>query len=301
MSIADKTEDSYKLSKETVIWSYIVALLFTVVGIGFFYFDRTIIGFVAVLYFDIYWIGLAVIVSVYHYRNYISARNKGTFVYNPDFKNKMKEIYSRPVKGDIFKICNRYRMKYYWSSFIIIQFFAHGIPFCIYAHFVANELKPSAVWVFAPTVIMLVGSVLVFFIASITGKGFKTEKDLKRAIEAKNLDVFKVNNDFMSASHNDLNFALTTYGVLAIGQSYYVIHSKKLSYVGLINDISMVEVYSKIALEDKKAGNTIRYFVKIIEDDVYHDLSFSGRVDVDAIVYEFNKIGIICDTSNLTD
>ena len=114
---------------------------------------------------------------------------------------------------------------------------------------------------------------------------FITSLHLKKEIRSHGYDEQRVNNDFMMANYHRLSR-----GIMAIGQSYYVVFMQNFCRVGQIRGITSIESYSET--EKINDGTLTRYFIRIYEDD--NTVSYfmcADQIASELIINEFNMLG----------
>ena len=279
-------ENERRESFKGVIYAIILILIVGVSDAFLFYREGITTGTIANLIGSLLVLALALYILIRHYRRYTIPSRTGE---EPQSRldDEKKKTYSRPRGKDMFEICDSYRIRNRNNMLIAIAIMAILLPVIMIIGAQQNDIN-MPVW----TAVLLGLAILAVsvIIAGKTDMKYKSVLELKFEIKKKGYDPMRVNNDFMMASYHDL-----FRGLLAIGQSYYVIHCQTLCHVDEINNIKNVEAYTQY-LKDKNGKETdlIRHFVRIsMNDGSYLTLVVANRHSAALIIYDFNKFGLV--------
>ena len=281
-----KTENKeHRESTKGVVYAVILILLVGASNAFLFYSEGVTAGNIVILIGSLLLLALAVYVLIRHYRRYTLPSKTGEEPLSR-MDDEKKKTYSRPRGKDMFEICDSYRIRNRNNMLIAIAVMAILLPVMMIVAARQNDIN-MPVWIS-----VLLGLAILAVSVIIAGKTdmkYKSVLELKFEIKKKGYDPMRVNNDFMMASYHDL-----FRGLLAIGQSYYVIHCQTLCHVDEINNIKNVEAYTRY-LKDKNGKETdlIRHFVHIsMKDGSYQNLVVANRDSAALIIYDFTKLGL---------
>ena len=200
------------------------------------------------------------------------------------FEKRQEKIHERRKGKDMFEVCDNFRKEYFKTMFIIFGIASVLLPIILILKF--NELDFIDIpfwWAFIISAAVLGISLLIEGKTDLT---FITILHLKKEIRQKGFEELCVNTDFMMATYHDL-----TRGILAIGQSYYVVFTQKYCRVGEINSISKVTRFSN---SYKINGQTMyKHFICIIEkDNTRVTLPCRDEISATLITQQFRLAGI---------
>ena len=240
-----------------------------------------LVGMIAL---SLFLLAMGIYVIVWTYRNHIKPARADEDTGDTDYEIRASKIHERPRGRDMFEVCDNYRRQYYRTTIIVIALSALILPFMIMLKL--NEYGDFNIPVWGAFVISAVIMGIAIAVSSKYDFGFITSKDLKAEISRAGLDPFYVNNDFMMATYHDLKR-----GLLAIGQSYYVLFMQKSCFVGDMNNIARVEHYTK-AYDMNNTKQVLHFIVIIEKDQMTSRFPCRDKIASDLILDEFRRNGI---------
>ena len=202
----------------------------------------------------------------------------------PTYLDEQKAKTTKRLKGkDMYEIIDNYRRQYYVTMIIIlvISTFLLTTVFIIKMNDYDYLHIPIYWSILIPVIIMII-SIIIGYKYDFS---FITSLHLKKEIRSHGYDEQRVNNDFMMANYHRLSR-----GIMAIGQSYYVVFMQNFCRVGQIRGITSIESYSET--EKINDGTLTRYFIRIYEDD--NTVSYfmcADQIASELIINEFNMLG----------
>ena len=263
--------------------AYILLAIVMDAGVLYFDHDKTaliISGLVVSLLF--WWAGF------YHIRSFIIAnieRQNDIPEGATELEKRIAQTRERRKGKNMFVICDGVAMAYKIIMIVFLCIFALSFPYVI----ISEMNKYPAInipyyWCFIIAIVLLLISVLIGIKSDIA---FKSSRDLKAVMRKKGLDEIRVNIDFMMANYHDMHK-----GLLAIGQSYYVVFTQKFCDVSEIRDIVRVESYSRNNTYPANDDDSTRYFVRIVRSKMTTYLMCADKIAAELVLREFKMKGI---------
>ena len=275
----NKTQhDSKKLF---ILWLILMAILIGA-DIGLWLLGNELPEMIASISITLFFGSWGIFIVRLFYKDYINPK-KTLEKRNDTYLDERTSKIRKRMKGkDMFEIVDNYRKQYFQTMIIVIFM----ITFLLSAAFILKlhdyDLNIPFYWSILTSVIIVIISIAISY--KIDFK-FISSEDLKKEIKRHGYDEQRVNNDFMMA-----NYHMMFKGLMAIGQSYYVVFMQNFCRVGNIQRITSIESYS----ETRKLNNSkvTRYYIRIHEND--NTVSFftcADKIASDLITKDFNLLG----------
>ncbi len=271
-----------------VVW--IIILAADLVGTVYFIYNGSFTGplMVVAIAGSILMTAIAVFCIRHAYLNYIKPERLDEKTGETDQERYEAKIHRRQKGKDMFEVCDNIRRQYFITLFVVLGIVSLLLPMMFILKF--NEYDYIDIpfwWAFIVSAVIMGISI---FATRKYDLAFYTSLHLRMENRKKGYDEFYVNNDFMMATYHDL-----LKGILAIGQSYYVVFMQKFVSVGEMNDISMVTHFST---EYKLNGQKLtRHFIKITnKDGSWVSFPAGGEMAADMIMREFARAGLSTET-----
>ena len=227
---------------------------------------------------------MGIYVIVWTYRNHIKPARTDGKTGGTDYEIRAAKIHERPQGKDMFEVCDNYRRQYFRTTIMLLAAAALILPFLIILKLNDYDNFNIPVWG-----AVAISAVIMGITVAVSFKydfGFITGDHLRAEIIKSELDPFYVNNDFMMATYHELKR-----GLLAIGQSYYVLFMQKSCFVGDMNNISHVEHFTKeYNLNDTK--QVIHFIVIVEKDQMSSRFPCKDKIAAELIMDEFRRAGI---------
>ena len=168
-----------------------------------------------------------------YYTKYIWSEKRPELKYSAAEHKRKSEVSKRLPGKDLFDALGRYRKKYIRNRIIIISF---GMLLVLAIVLMKFAEEGISLWIG-----LAVGIAIIIVSCIIAGKAdiaFKTELDLKKIIAEKNIDTFRLNMDFLTATNHKLFD-----GIAILGTGYLVVYTMRFCDIVNIRDITHAETF----------------------------------------------------------
>lgn len=153
------------------------------------------------------------------------------------YMNTMQSQNHKRLPGkDIFDALEKYRKKYILNRIVLISFGLLLVLLLVIMKFAESRI---ALWI---ALIVWVGIIVIaYFIGGKKDFEFKSMLEMKRIAAEKNIDILRLNMDFMMAT-NHILFD----GIAVLGMDYLVIYAKDYCDIVNIKDIIDAEYFCDV-------------------------------------------------------
>lgn len=224
--------------------------------------------------------------GVYMIRSYVKANkayNDGEYSGMTELERRIMLTKTRKKGKDMFAVCDGIALGYKILMIVVLIVFAFTFPFAITMKL--NDYPSINIPYYWGFIIGVVIIIISAFFGLKNDIGYISSKELRKVIREKDYDEVRVNIDFMMATYHDMEK-----GILAIGQSYYVVFMQKFCDVGDYDDLIRVESYYR--KDVNPTDETPRYFVRIITSKMRTSLMCEDKIAAELVLREFEMKGM---------
>ena len=186
-----------------------------------------------------------------YYLQYIRPEKHPEIRYSTAEQKRRSEVHKRLPGRDIFDALGKYRRKFLRNRILGIS---SGILLALLLIILRFSEENISLWVAIVIAIVIVAiSCIIAWKKDVT---FKTELDLRKIIAEKNIDLLRLNTDFMASTTHKLFD-----GIALLGMDYLVIYAMRFCSIVDVKEITYAETFYDVQKFDH---NTItRYKLRL--------------------------------------